>query len=138
MIGATLALTLGATLLGAYRLSGSPAGAGIVVFLGAWFVAFGCALQLGAILDRVTLASAWRFLLKVTAWAVVLAATGWAILRAPGPELLTGLLTAPVLVGLGGIVVAREDRWAAVGFLVVALALSGVLIPAALERLPTG
>jgi hypothetical protein len=68
----------------------------------------------------------------------VLAATGWAILRAPGPELLTGLLTAPVLVGLGGIVVAREDRWAAVGFLVVALALSGVLIPAALERLPTG
>jgi hypothetical protein len=102
MIGATLALTLGATLLGAYRVSGSPAGAGIVVFLGAWFVAVGCALQLGAILDRVTLAGALRFLLKVTAWAAVLAATGWAILRAPGPELLTGLLTVPVLSVLWG------------------------------------
>jgi hypothetical protein len=37
-LGATLALTLGATLLGAYRVSGSPAGAGVVVFIGAWFV----------------------------------------------------------------------------------------------------
>ena len=138
MIGATVALTFGASLLAAYRVSGSPAGAGVVVFAGAWLVAVGCALQLGAIFDRVTPPGAWRFLAKVAIWAVALATTGWAILRAPGPELLTGLLTVPAIVGLVGAFVARQDRWAAVAFLVVALALSGVLVPAALERLPTG
>lgn len=136
MIAATFALAFGAILLSAYRLSGSPAGAGVVVFLGAWIVALGCASQVGAILDRVARDSGWRFLAKLAAWAVVLGVTGWAMLRAPGPELLTGLLIMPVVVGLVGTLVARQDRWGAVAFLIVALALSAMLVPAAIERMP--
>jgi hypothetical protein len=135
MIAATLSLALGAILLGAFRVSGSPAGGGVVVFVGAWLVAIGCALQLGAILDRVALASGGRIVLKFATWAFVLGATAWAMARAPGPELLTGLLTVPPLVGMAGVIIARRDRWPALGFAIVALALSALLVPAALERL---
>lgn len=135
MIGATLALALGATLLAAYRFSGSPVGAGVLVFIGALVVGIACAMQLGAVVDQVRLAGGWRMLLKIAAWALVVTATGWAILSAPGPELLTGLLIVPPLVGIIGTAAGGHDRRAALGFLVVALALSALLIPAALERL---
>jgi hypothetical protein len=135
MIAATLLLALGATLLVVFRLSGSPVGAGVVVFLGAWLVATACAMQLGAIVDRVAAGSGWRIALKVTAWIVTMAATAWAIAQAPGLQLLMGLLIAPVLVGVTGVVAARRDGWPAVPFALVALALSVLLIPAALERL---
>lgn len=135
MIGSTLALAFGATLLAAFRLSGSPAGAGVLVFVGTWSVAIGCGLHLGAILDRVDLATGWRIALKLATWALVLAGTIWVILRAPGPELLTGLLTVPVIVGVAGIFLPRTGRGAALGFLVLALALSAFLVPAALDRL---
>ena len=133
MIAATFALALGAMLLAAFRISGSPVGAGVLVFLGAWFVAIGCALHLTATIDRLALAVGWRMGLKLAAWAFVVGATVWAIARAPGPELLTGLLTVPVLVGVAGIL--PQARAAALGFLVLALALSAFLLPAAIERL---
>ena len=135
MIGSTLALAVGATLLAAFRVSGSPAGAGVLVFLGAWFVAIGCALHLGAILDKAALAIGWRISLKLAAWALIVCATAWAMARAPGPELLTGLLTVPGLVAIAGTVLARRDRWSALGFAFVAVALTAMLVPAALERL---
>ena len=135
MIGATFALALGAMLLAIYRSSGSPAGAGVLVFIGAWVVAIGCAMQLSAILERLAPAGWWRLLLKSAAWALVVTATASAIIRAPGPELLTGLLTVPPLVGLAGVLAGRQDDRIALGFLVVALALSVLLIPAAVERL---
>ena len=135
MIAATLGLALGTILLGAFRASGSPSGAGVVVFVGAWLVAIGCAIQLGAILERVVPASGWRIILKLATGAMILGATAWAMARAPGPELLTGLLTVPALVGVAGVILARRDRWPALGFALVALALSAVLVPAALERL---
>ena len=135
MIGATFTLALGAMFLAVFRLSGSPVGAGVLVFVGACVVAMACAMQLGAILDRSALAVAWRVLLKVAAWALIGSATGWAILRAPGPELLTGLLTVPPLVGVFGVAASGHDRRAAAGFLIVALGLSALLVPAALERL---
>jgi hypothetical protein len=138
MIGATLALALGASFLAAFRLSGSPGGAGVLVFLGACLVAIGCAMQIGAILDRVVVAGGWRWLLTSAAWALVASATGWAILRAPGPELLTGVLTVPPIVGVVGVMVCGDDRGRALGFLAVALGLSVLLIPAALERLRLG
>jgi len=135
MIGSTLVLALGATLLAAFRVSGSPAGAGVLVFVGTWFVAIGCALHLSAILDRMGLAIGWRTSLKLAAWALTLGATAWAMARAPGPELLTGLLTVPALVGVAGTVPAGSDRWSSLGFAFVALALSALLVPAALDRL---
>ena len=135
MIGSALALAVGAALLAAFRLSGSPVGAGVLVFVGTWFVAIGCALHLSAILDRMALAIGWRISLKLAAWALTLGATGWAIARAPGPELLTGLLTVPTLVGIAGTVLAGSDRWSSLGFAFVALALSAILVPAALERM---
>lgn len=135
MIGATLALALGATLLAVYRFAGSPLGAGVLVFIGAWMVAIGCATQLSAILDRAALAGLWQLLLKAVAWTLVVVATAWAIIRAPGPELLTGLLTVPPLIGLAGVLASGHDRRIALAFLVVALAMSALLIPAALERL---
>ncbi len=135
MLGATTALALGATLLAAFRVSGSPGGAGVVVFIGAWLVAIGCAMHLGATLDRRALARGWRIGLKLAAWALTLGATAWAMTRAPGPELLTGLITVPPAVGLAGIVLAPDDRWPALGFALVALALTAILVPAALQRL---
>ena len=137
MIGSTLALALGATFIAAFRVLENPRGAGVLVFLGAWFVAIGCALHLGAILDRVSLASRWRISLKLAAWALTLGATAWAIARTPGDELLVGLLTVPVLVAFAGIVLAGRDRWSALGFAAVALALSAVIAPAALRLLTT-
>ena len=136
MIGSTLVLALGATLLAAFRVSGSPIGAGVVVFVGVWFVAIACALHLGAIRDRMGLAMGLRISLKLAAWALTLGATAWAMARAPGPELLTGLLTVPVVVGMVGALLAGRDRSASLGFAFVALALSALLVPAALERLP--
>jgi hypothetical protein len=138
MIGATLALTLGATFIVVFRLSGSPTGAGVLVFLGACLVAIGCAMQLGAILDRVVVAGGWRWLLKTAAWALVVAATGGAILRAPGPELLTGVLIVPPIVGVVGVLACGDERGKALGFLAVALGLSALLIPVALGRLGWG
>ena len=135
MIGSTLALALGATFIAVFRVSENPLGAGVLVFLGAWFVAIGCALHLSAILDRVALAIGWRISLKLAAWALTLGATAWAIARTPGDELLIGLLTVPVLVALAGIVLAGRDRWSALGFAAVALALSALIAPAALELL---
>jgi hypothetical protein len=41
----------------------------------------------------------------------------------------------PATVGLAGIVLAPRDRWSAIGFAFVALALFAMLVPAALERL---
>ena len=135
MIGAALALATGVTVLAVYRLSGSPAGAGVLVFIVAWVVAIGCAMQLSAVLDRLPVGGAWRFLLKATAWAVVVMLTGWVMLRAPGPELLTGLLTVPALIGIVAVMAGGPDRRIAVVFLAVALALSALLVPAAMERL---
>ena len=61
MLAATLTLAMGLSLLAAFRLSGSPIGAGVVVFVGAWLVAIACAIQLGAIVDGCSsgLAGAW-------------------------------------------------------------------------------
>jgi hypothetical protein len=133
MIGSTLALAVGATFIAVFRMSGNPLGAGVLAFLGAWFVAIGCALHVSAILDRVALTSGWRISLKLAAWALILGATAWAIARTPGGELTIGLLTAPVLVALAGVVLAGRDRWPALGFAAVALALSALLVPAALR-----
>ena len=106
------------------------------MFVGTWFVAIGCAMHLSAILDRMgRLAIGWRTSLKLAAWALTLGATAWAMARAPGPELLTGLLTVPALVGVAGTALARSDRWSSLGFAFVALALSALLVHAALERL---
>jgi hypothetical protein len=135
MIGSTLTLGLGATFIAAFRVLENPRGAGVLVFLGAWFVAIGCALHLSAILDRVALAIGWRIFLKLAAWGFSLGATGWAIARTPGDELLIGLLTMPVLVALAGVVLGGRDRWSALGFAAVALALSALLAPAALRLL---
>ena len=135
MIGSTLALAVGATFIAVFRASGNPLGAGVLAFLGACFVAIGCAMHLSAILDRVALASGWRIFLKLAAWALTLGATAWAIARAPGPELTIGLLFAPPLIAICGIVLAGRDRWSALGFAAVALALSALLVPAALRLL---
>jgi hypothetical protein len=135
MIGATLALALGATFLAVFRLSGSPVGADGLVWIGVWLVAIGCAMQLGAILDQVRLATIWLVILKTATWAVTLAATAWAIYLAPGSELLSGLLIVPPVVGIGGLVAGTRHRSAALAFLAFALGLSALFIPAALERL---
>jgi hypothetical protein len=135
MIGATLALALGATFLAVFRLSGSPVGADGLVWIGVWLVAIGCAMQLGAILDQVPLATIWRVFLKTATWAVTLAATAWAIYLAPGSELLIGLLIVPPSVGIVGTVAGKRERPAALAFLALALGLSALFMPAALERL---
>jgi hypothetical protein len=134
MIGAALAFALGATLLAAFRLSGSPVGADGLVWIGVWLVAIGCGMQLGAILDQVPVAAIWLVILKTATWAVTLAATAWAIYLAPGLELLAGLLIVPPFVGIVGAVAGRA-RPAALAFLALAVGLSALLIPAALERL---
>ena len=136
MIGATLALALGATLFAVYRFSGSPAaGAHGLVWISVWLVAIGCGMQLAAIVDRSPLATTWAIILKAATWAVMLAAAAWAIYLAPGGILLIGLLTVPPLVGIVGVVAGRRDRLAALSFLVVAFGEAAVHIPAALERL---
>ena len=75
MTGATLALALGATFLGVFRLSGNPVGADALVWTGVWLVAIGCGMQLGAIIDRVFLAAIWSVILKAATWVVTVAAT---------------------------------------------------------------
>lgn len=92
-------------------------------------------MQLGAVIDRVVVPSALRILLMIAAWAVMVIATGWAILRAPGPELLTGLLTVPPIIGVIGVTADRRDRRSALGFLIAALGVVALLIPAVLERI---
>jgi hypothetical protein len=134
MIGATLALAFGATLLAVFRLSGSPVGVDGLVWIGVWLVAIGCGMQLGAIVDLVPLAGIRAVALKTATWAVIPAATAWAVYLAPGGVLLTGLLTVPPFVGIIGVVAGERDRPAALAFLVVALGESAVHIPAALER----
>lgn len=135
MIGATLVLALGATLLAVFRLSGSPVGAHAVVWLAVWLIAIGCGMQLGAILDQAPLAAVWRVILKTATWAVTLAATAWAVYLAPGGILLSGLLLVPPLVGIVGVMAGKRERPAALTFLVVAIVGSAVHIPAALGRL---
>jgi hypothetical protein len=134
MIGATLALAFGATLLAVFRLSGSPVGVDGLVWIGVWLVAIGCGMQLGAIVDRVALAAIRALLVKAATWAVIVAATAWAVYLAPGGILFIGLLTVPPVVGILGVVAGGRDRPAALAFLAVALGESAVHIPAALER----
>ena len=138
MIRSTFALALGVTFIAVFRVSGNPLGAGVLAFLGAWFVAIGCALHLAAVLDSLAIAIGWRISLKVAAWALILGATAWAIARTPGPELTFGLLTVPVLVAVAGIGLAGRDRWPALGFAAVALVLSALLVPPALRLLRMG
>ena len=135
MIGATLVLALGVTFLAVFRLSGSPLGADGLVWTGVWLVAIGCAMQLGAILDQVPLATIWLVILKTATWTLTLAATAWAVYLAPGSELLSGLLIGPPFVGTLGMVASRRDRPAALAFLALALGLSALFMLAALERL---
>ena len=136
MIGATLAVALGATLLAVFRLSGSPgASAHGLVWISVWLIAIGCAMQLNAILDRTPMPAIWALIVKAASWAMVLATTAWAVYLAPGGILLVALLVVPPLVGMVGVVAAKRQRPAALTFLAVALGESAVHLPAAIERL---
>ena len=115
----THALAIGLVFLAVARLSGNPSAYGLVVFVGIVFVAMGCAMHLDAVLDRLleSAAEPWRVSAKVVAWLTVSAGTAWLIGRAPGEEVLLGLMLAPPAVGVAGLVVARGDRWPAIAFL---------------------
>ena len=121
MLQSTLALAMGLLFLVAARLSGNPSAYGLVVFVGFLFVAIGCALHLGAVLDRLFgSAAGWRVSAKVAAWLAIGAGTAWLIGRTPSEEVLLALVLAPPAVGVAGLVVARDNRWPAIAFLVVA------------------
>ena len=135
MIGATLALALGATLLAVFRLSGSSAaGAHGLVWISVWLIALGCGMQVGAIIDRSGGTAIWTVIGKTATWAAVLAATVWGIYLAADGVLLIALLTVPPVIGMVGVVVGKGDRSAALAFLAVALGESALHIPAALGR----
>jgi hypothetical protein len=113
---------MGLVFLAVARLSGNPSAFGLVVFVGIVFVAIGCAMQLDAVVARLleSAAEPWRTSARVVAWLVVSAGTGWLIGRAPGEEVLLGLVLAPFAVGVAALVVARDNRWPAIAFLAVA------------------
>jgi putative effector of murein hydrolase LrgA (UPF0299 family) len=122
VLGSTLALAMGLVLLAAARLSGNPTANGLVVLVGLLIVATSCAMHLGAVIDRLfgSAALPWRLSTKVVAWLLISGGTAWLIGRAPRLDVLLALLLVPSTVGIAGVAVARDNRWPAVAYLVVA------------------
>jgi hypothetical protein len=125
MVGSTLALAMGFVFLAAARLSGTPSAYGLVVLVGILFVAASCAMHLGAVLDRLlgSAAALARVSAKAVVWLLVSVGTAWLIGRTPSEELLLALGLVPSAAGIAGLVVARDNRWQAVAYLIVAGAL---------------
>lgn len=128
VLGSTMALALGLIFLAAARLSGRPTAYGFVVFVGVLLVALSCAMHLGAVLDRLDrTAPALRAGAKLAVWVVVGAGTAWLIGRTPGEEVLIGLMIVPAAVGIAGVAVARDERWPAITYLVIAGLLAALI-----------
>jgi hypothetical protein len=119
---------MGLVLLATARLSGNPSAYGLVVFVGFVFVAVGCAMHLGTVVDRLFGSAAGRISAKVVVWLVVGGGTAWLIGRAPREEVLVALALGPAAVGVAGVVVARDERWPAIGFLAVAGLLMALVV----------
>lgn len=135
MLGSSLALAMGIVFLAAVRASGQPQAFGVAVFVGIVLVAVACAMHVGAIVDRLDpIAPPFRVAARWIAWVVVAGGTAWLIGRAPGDEVLLGLLIAPTALGIAGMVVAHDDPWPAVAFLALAGLLIVVVGPVWLER----
>jgi hypothetical protein len=124
MLVSTMALAMGLLLLMAARLSGNPIAYGFVVLVGILLVALSCAMHLGAVLDRLyESAAALRVGAKLGVWLLVGGGTAWLIGRAPGDEVLFGLMIVPPAVGIAGVAVAQDERWPAAAY----LAITGIL-----------
>jgi hypothetical protein len=119
---------MGLVLLATARLSGNPSAYGLVVFVGFVFVALACAMHLGAVVDRLLESAAGRISVKVVVWLLIGGGTAWLIGRTPREEVLLALAVAPVAVGVAGVVVARDDRWPALGFLAIAGLLTALVV----------
>ncbi|MGH2417222.1 MAG: hypothetical protein ACRDFY_02715 [Candidatus Limnocylindria bacterium] len=135
-MASTLALAMGLVFLAAARISGNPTAYGLVVFVGILFVAIACAMHVSAALDGRFRSgpAAWRLVAKVGIWLLVGGGTAWLIGRAPGEEVLIGLLAAPLAVGIAGLLVAHDNRWPAVAFLAVAGLLAALIASVLVAR----
>lgn len=136
MIGSTWALAMGLALFVAVRLADAPQRFGLAIFVAALLVALGCAMHLGAAIGGLGRPPPTaRAGLILVSWVVAGAATAWALARAPGDELLVVMIWGPITVGVIGLAARPSgQRWHAVPFVAVAVALALVLGPVWLAR----
>lgn len=125
---------MGAVLIVTVRLSGNASALGLVVVVALVLIGVGCGLHLNAMVGTLPVRRQVRFLTGATGWCLLAIGSAWVVERAPGPELVAWLIVAPPVTGALGLRVARPDRWAAFGFMAVALGLSVFLLPVWLER----